>query len=254
MKNLFCLLLMVFGASSCNAHQDFKSEIPYPTVSLVSPTGKTLKMYLINHGSIAFDYDGYKIQIDPVSSNYGKTVDYSAFSKADIILVTHEHGDHLNKEAISSLRKAGTRLYLNQASQAQINDGNIVKNGDKMMFTDKISAEVRPAYNTTPSNQKFHPKGNGNAYLFDFDGLKVFVSGDSEDIPEYSELKNKNIDVAFLSANQPYTMTPEQCVNAAKIINPKTLIPYHLGNTDTQKIVQGLADTQIEVKLFDTLK
>lgn len=250
MKKLFNLLLFVICLNSCMA----QTKMTYPVESYLTPNGDTVKLHLINHGSVAFEYKNYWIQIDPVMSYFNKTIDYSSFPKADIIFVTHEHGDHLNKESISNLKKPGTRVYLNSKSKEQLGYGNILTNGENLMITDKISAEAWPAYNTTEGRNEFHPKGNGNGYLFNFEGLNIYVSGDTEDIPELSKLKDKKIDVALLSVNQPYTMTPEQCVKAAKAIQPKILIPYHTGDTDTNKIKEGLNESGIIVKLFDSLK
>lgn len=242
-----------------SGYNGWRMNYTYPIESFQTKNGKTLQIYLVNHGSLAMCYDGKWIQIDPVESFGDKKVDYGFFPKTDYIFVTHEHGDHLQKETIESLSKEDTKLYLNAASQAKIEKGEVVENGQKFSLGEEIDVEVWPAYNTTPDREKFHPKGNGNAYLFTFDfdgsgeeqeGLKVYVSGDTENIPEFAELRSKNIDVAFLSANQPYTMTPEQCVEAAKAIQPRVLIPYHLGQTDVQQIEMGLENTGIEVRRF----
>ena len=101
-----------------------------------------------------------------------------------------------------------------------------------------VIVEAVPAYNTTPGREKLHPKGNGNGYVLDLDGLRIYIAGDTEDIPEMAELKD--IDIAFLPVNQPYTMTPDQCVRAAQTIRPKILIPYHFGQTDLRGVPERL--------------
>lgn len=248
------ILFAALGMISCA-----KAQIPFPCETFETPAGKTLKVYLVAHGSLAFSYDGYEIQVDPVGKNGTATLDYSAFPKADAILVTHEHFDHLDKKSIAALSKEGTTVLANAKSAEQLADGkdaaysvSPMANGDERQLTKSIRLRAVPAYNTTPGHLKFHPKGNGNGYILDFDGFIVYVSGDTEVIEEMSQLSK--IDVAFLSTNQPYTMTPEQCVVAAKIIQPEILIPYHLGNTKTDAISEGLKDAGIEVRIFEVLR
>ena len=226
---------------------------PYPAQTFLTANGNRLWIALINHGSLALKYGEKWIQVDPVSDFYGKKIDYSCFPKADIILITHEHGDHLHKATIDALSKTDTRLLLNVASQKQVGVGETVANGDQKTF-DGIDIKAVPAYNITPGHEKFHPKGNGNGYLLNFDRLKVYISGDTENIQEMSDLKSENIDVAFLSVNQPYTMTPEQCIDAATRLHPRVLIPYHMGDTDMLKIQQGLEGSDIDVRLFEVLR
>ena len=106
-----------------------------------------------------------------------------------------------------------------------------------------VIVESVPAYNTTPGREKFHPKGNGNGYVLTLDGLRIYIAGDTEDIPEMADLKD--IDVAFLPVNQPYTMTPDQSVHAAQIVRPKTLIPYHFGETDLGDLPERLPGVRV---------
>ena len=203
-----------------------------------------LVITLIKHGSLEFAYKGMSVQVDPVSG-YGKNTDYAKeFPKADAILITHEHGDHLDKNAITALSSDKTEIILNAKSQQQIGLGRVLANGEFCtLFPVGISVWAVPAYNTTPGREQFHPKGNGNGYLLSFLGsLSAYVAGDTEDIPEMVDIPKirpvMRISVAFLPVNQPYTMTVDQCVNAAKMVNPEVLIPYHFSQTD----LSGLAD------------
>lgn len=203
-----------------------------------------LVITLIKHGSLEFAYKGMSVQIDPVSG-YGKNTDYAKeFPKADAILITHEHGDHLDKNAITALSSDKTEIILNAKSQQQIGLGRVLANGEYCtLFPVGISVWAVPAYNTTPGREQFHPKGNGNGYLLSFLGsLSAYVAGDTEDIPEMVDIPKirpaMRISVAFLPVNQPYTMTVDQCVNAAKMVNPEVLIPYHFSQTD----LSGLTD------------
>lgn len=211
-----------------------------------------LVITLIKHGSLEFAYKGMSIQVDPVSG-YGKNTDYAKeFPKANAILITHEHGDHLDKNAITALSSDKTEIILNAKSQQQIGLGRVLANGEFCtLFPVGISVWAVPAYNTTPGREQFHPKGNGNGYLLSFLGsLSAYVAGDTEDIPEMVDIPKirpaMRISVAFLPVNQPYTMTVDQCVNAAKMVNPEVLIPYHFSQTD----LSGLADRLPEMKVL----
>ena len=211
-----------------------------------------LVITLIKHGSLEFAYKGMSIQVDPVSG-YGKNTDYAKeFPKADAILITHEHGDHLDKNAITALSSDKTEIILNAKSQQQIGLGRVLANGEFCtLFPVGILVWAVPAYNTTPGREQFHPKGNGNGYLLSFWGsLSAYVAGDTEDIPEIVDIPKirpaMRISVAFLPVNQPYTMTVDQCVNAAKMVNPEVLIPYHFSQTD----LSGLADRLPEMKVL----
>lgn len=249
MKNqrIFGMLIAALGIFSCS-----HAQIPYPSVEYATPAGKTLHVYMIHHGSLAIMYEDFVIQIDPVGNDGGKKIDYSRFPKADVILVSHEHFDHCDKNIISQLTKEGTAIFANQASSEKLPSCEVLKNGDQRQLNAAVALQAVPAYNTTPAHAKFHPKGNGNGFLLNFDGFVVYVSGDTESIEEMKTLGS--VDVAFLSTNQPYTMTPEQCIEAAQMINPKVLIPYHLGNTKTESIQKAFANSNVVVRIFETLR
>ena len=247
MKKLILLLVAVSVASltlGCKPSKQVKptpvepastvSPLGYEVERFVSDGGKAVDITLIKHGTLAINFEGVSIHIDPVTQ-HGKTTNYATdFPKADFILITHEHGDHLDPQAIDALTDENTRLIVNEKSYNQLGKGETLANGEILPLTDDITLEAVPAYNTTPGRENFHPKGSGNGYLLSIDGLQIYVAGDTEDIPEMAELGD--IDVALLPVNQPYTMTVEQCVNAAKAINPKVLIPYHFGKTDLSEL------------------
>ena len=223
-----------------------KRVTKYEVERFWTASGAPVDITLVKHGSLEICYNGISIQIDPVSG-LGKPTDYDAeFPKADVILVTHEHHDHLDPEAIAALTGPETILILNETSRDKIGRGEAMHNGESRELPGGVKLEAVPAYNTTPGREQFHPKGNGNGYVLSIDGLRIYVAGDTENIPEMSELKC--VDVAFLPVNQPYTMTPEQCIAAAKVISPKVLIPYHFGQTDLGGLPMALPQMDVRIR------
>ena len=209
---------------------DFASD------SFRTPAGKELTITFIRHGSVLLSYAGKQIQVDPVS----EYADYSTFPKADLILITHAHGDHLDLKAIEALRKTETAVIANPESAEKVGaTAQVMRNGDSQTWQG-VRIEAVPAYNTTEGRDKFHPKGRDNGYVLDFDGFRVYIGGDLEDIPELSDLKA--IDVAFLPVNQPYTMTPEQAARAARVIQPKVFYPYHYSQTPVAETLPALLE------------
>lgn len=247
MTKLIPFLFAAAIASTCS------KDIPYPVEQFETPAGETVSVAMIHHGSLSLSYKGYHIQIDPVAKMGNTEIDYSCFPQADLILVTHEHGDHLDPAAIDLLTKEGTRLLLNPSSQAKIGRGEAVANGDTLRVG-PVGIIAVPAYNISEDHLQFHPKGRDNGYILDFDGLRIYISGDTEDIDEMALFGP--LDVAFLSTNQPYTMTTTQCIEAAMTLQPKVLIPYHLSDTDMQEIktVLDTNDSGIDVRLFEELR
>ena len=209
-------------------------------------SGKTVKFHALVHASIRIEFDGKEIEIDPVTKLGNKTIDYSAMPKADYIFVTHEHGDHFDREAIKQLTGQKTQLITNKRCADMLGYGEIMVNGQSATLGD-ITVEAVPAYNTSDGRTQFHPKGRDNGYILTIDGLRIYIAGDTEDIPEMQDIKD--IDIAFMPCNQPYTMTPEQLVKAAKTVKPKVLFPYHYGQTDVSIIPSQLKDNGIDVRI-----
>ena len=209
-------------------------------------SGKTVKFYALVHASIRMQYDGMEIQIDPVTKLGKRIIDCTAMPKADCIFVTHEHGDHFDKEAIRQLSGDKTHLITNQRCADMLGYGEVMVNGQSSKFN-SISIEAVPAYNISEGRQQFHPKGRDNGYILTIYVLRIYIAGDTEDITEMAGIKD--IDIAFLPCNQPYTMTPEQLVKAARTIKPKVLFPYHYGNTDLSGVPRQLKDNNIDVRI-----
>ena len=220
MKKLLTCLLAIMGLSTACGQQTFEVD------EFTTKSGKTVKFHALVHASIRIEYDGREIEIDPVRKLGNKTIDYTAMPKADFVFVTHEHGDHFDKEAIKLLSKEGTQLIMNKRCADMYGPCGVLGNYQSATFDD-IKVDAVPAYNMTEGRTQFHPKGRDNGYILTIDGLRIYIAGDTEDIPEMSNVKN--IDIAFLPCNQPYTMTTSQLVRAAKIIKPKVLFPYHYG-------------------------
>jgi len=200
----------------------------------------------IGHGTLMFTFKDKVIHVDPWSD----LADYNQLSKADIILITHEHYDHLDLNAIEGIKKEDTLVVLTERCSEKMDTGLIMKNGDVQTLKDMI-IEAVPAYNIKhkrKNGEVFHPKGAGNGYILTFGELSVYIAGDTENIPEMKDIEK--IDIAFLPMNLPYTMTPEMVVDAAKMVKPKILYPYHFGNTDTNQLIELLKNQkELEVRI-----
>ncbi|MFZ5940147.1 MAG: MBL fold metallo-hydrolase [Bacteroidota bacterium] len=244
MKYLVLLTLLFMTSTGSYAQLHLESD------HFKTPMGD-LEIFFVGHGTLMMKIDGKVIHIDPVLSEY----DYTKMPDADLILVTHQHGDHLDAKAIGEILTPATTLVMPPVcKEAYTGKGNILvmKNGEEQKVAG-IDIKAYPAYNLEhkrSDGNPFHPKGEGNAYLLNFGGFKVLVGGDTENIPELKALSD--IDVAFLPMNLPYTMTPEMVADLALAMKPAILYPYHFGKTDTGKIKALLKDhPEIEVRLRD---
>jgi len=205
-----------------------------------------LTITFIGHGSLMFRYGGKVIHVDPV----GREGDYTTLPDADLILVTHEHGDHLDADAIGEIMKDGTAIVVSASCEGRLEGAVVMKNGEETTVAG-YHIEAVPAYNIAhmrSEGQPYHPKGSGNGYIITFGDTRVYVAGDSENTPEMKALED--IDIAFLPMNLPYTMTPEMVADAAKAFRPRILYPYHFGETDTNQLVALMAgEAGIEVRV-----
>lgn len=235
------ILALIASICLLYASPEFEEDI-------ISTSQGDLKLTFIGHGTLMFSFNGKVIHIDPVS----RYADYANLPQADLILVTHEHGDHLDTGVINTLSKPDTDIILTEKCSDKVPAGNVMQNGDTKDIDD-IKIEAVPAYNIEhmrSPGRPFHPKGEGNGYVLTLGDKRVYVAGDTENTPEMKGLTD--IDVAFLPMNLPYTMTPEMVADAAKAFKPKILYPYHYGNTDTQKLVDLLKnEAGIEVRIRD---
>ena len=241
MKKLMILLLGLFAISlypvfSASAFEEdvFKTDTGDLTITFVG------------HGTLYLTAAGKVIHVDPV----GREADYTKLPKADLVLITHEHGDHLDPKALDLLRKEQTQMVLTQVCAERVPGGIVMKNGD-VQTVEGFKIEAIAAYNIVHkrgNGQPFHPKGSGNGYIVTFGKTRVYIAGDTENTPEMKALKK--IDIAFLPMNLPYTMTPAMVADAAQAFKPKILYPYHYGQTDPNELVNLLKDTKgIEVRV-----
>jgi L-ascorbate metabolism protein UlaG (beta-lactamase superfamily) len=217
----------------------FESEV-------IETNAGPLKITFIGHATLMFTFNKMTIHVDPFS----RMADYTKLPKADLVLITHHHGDHLDPAAVEKIKTGKTKIILTKKCGETVTGGIIMANGD-IKTVNGLKIEAVAAYNLVHkrgSGDPFHPKGEGNGYVITFGDKRVYVAGDTENTPEMKNLKN--IEAAFLPMNLPYTMTPEMVVDAVKAFKPKILFPYHFafGNTDLPKLETLMKDVK-EVKL-----
>lgn len=207
-----------------------------------------LTIHFIGHGTLMMQVDGKVIHVDPVMQE----ADYRQMPDADLVLVTHEHGDHLDVKALEYIVIGSTQVIITRKCQQSYPKGIVLNNGDRMKIGN-IEVEAVPAYNIVnkrPDGRPFHPRGEGNGYVIRFENFSVYVAGDTENVPEMKNLKN--IDVAFLPMNLPYTMTADMVRDAALSFRPRILYPYHYGTTDTGELIRRMeGEKGIEVRIRD---
>ena len=235
MYSMVSLLILSFSANV---------KAQFGTDSIKTSKGD-LKITFLGHASLLFEFDGKVIYADPASS-----LDWKKMPKADLVLITHDHGDHLKPDIIKTLSIEKTEFITDERSAAQVKGAKVMKNGDETTVLG-LKIEAVPAYNIVhmrSAGTPYHPKGHGNGYIFTFGDKRVYVAGDTENIPEMKALKN--IDVAFLPMNLPYTMTPEMVADAAKTFKPKILYIYHYRNSDTDKLQELMKEVKgVELRI-----
>ena len=239
MKFFFAAMIFTCCVLSAAAQGPFERDV-------FKTSSGDLEITFIGHGSLMMRFNGKVIHVDP----FGRLTDYAKLPKADVILVTHDHQDHLDPGAISSISTNNTVLVITEACAKKGVKGIVMKNGDVQPVLG-IRVEAVPAYNLAhkrENGQPYHPQGQGNGYVLTFGDKRVYIAGDTENTPEMKRLQN--IDIAFLPMNLPYTMTPEMVADGAKAFKPKVLYPYHYGETDVS-LITGLLKTEpgIDVRI-----
>jgi L-ascorbate metabolism protein UlaG (beta-lactamase superfamily) len=217
----------------------------FETDHLPTPAGD-IRITFIGHASLLFEFGGKVIYNDPSA----RSGDLSNLPKADLILVSHEHSDHFDPATIMNISKSETKMVLTPICAAKLKDGIVLKNGEEMT-ADGVRIEAVPAYNIINMRRPgvpFHPKGDGNGYILTLGDKRIYLAGDTENIPEMKVLGR--IDVAFLPMNVPYTMSPEMVADAARMVKPAILYPYHTIGMDTSKLQPLLKDEKgIEIRI-----
>lgn len=212
----------------------------------VVPTAKgPLKITPIKHASLMLEFDDKVIHIDPWSQG-----DYTGLPKADLILITDIHGDHMDPAKVKEIKKDNTVIVAPAAVAKTVTGATIIGNGESKTI-EGIQIEAVAMYNLVrgPSQGKFfHDKGRGNGYILTLGGKRIYISGDTECIPEMKNLRN--IDVAFVCMNLPYTMTPDEAAECVKAFKPKIVYPYHYRDSDLNMFSNALkSEKGIEVRL-----
>ena len=200
----------------------------------------------LNHASTLIEAGGKVIYLDPA-----KPVDFDGKPKADLILITDIHGDHMDPDSIKAITKNGTEILAPPSVVQTVTVGKAIANGETRTWQD-WTVEAVPAFNLKrgPAPGKlFHDKGRGNGYVLTYGGKRFYFSGDTEGVPEMRALQN--IDVAFVCMNLPYTMPPDEAAEAVKAFHPKIVIPYHYRGSDLKIFQKDLEGSGIEVRLLD---
>ncbi len=200
----------------------------------------------IHHASLMIAAGGQSIEIDPWSQG-----NYDGLPKADLILITDIHGDHLDKAEIAKLSKDGTKIVAPPAVSRQVPGAEALSSGASIDW-DGWKIEAVPMYNLKrgPASGKFyHDKGRGDGYVLTYGGKRFYIAGDTEGTPEMRALKN--IDVAFIPMNLPYTMPPGEAADAVRAFHPKIVYPYHYKGSDLSVFEKALAGSGIEVRIRD---
>ncbi len=231
--------------------------LPYSTRAashssdVFATSGGDITVHPVNHASFVMETPVGTIYADPV----GNASAYAGFPTPDLILVTHEHGDHYNTETLAALVGPNTQIIANPAVFAMLpaplkDKASQLANGDSSTFG-ALNINAIPAYNITDDRKKFHPQGRDNGYVLGFDGFRVYISGDTEDIPEMRALKN--IDLTFLCMNLPFTMDVKAAASAIADFQPRFVYPYHYrgraGGTQDPAEFANLVDSAVEVKM-----
>ena len=218
---------------------------PGPVQTFATSAGP-VKITPIYHAAAMIEAGGDRIYIDPA-----KPGDIRGLPPGDLILITDIHGDHLDADYIKALSKTGTDIIAPASVQATVTAAKVLANGDSTTWH-KWKITAVPMYNIShlqPSGVAFHTKGRGDGYVLSYGGKNFYFAGDTEGTPEMAALKD--IDVAFIPMNLPYTMTPDEAAAAVKTFKPKIVYPYHYKGQDPAVFQKDLEGSGIEVRLID---
>jgi Predicted Zn-dependent hydrolases of the beta-lactamase fold len=219
-----------------------RSSDRYPT------DGGEIVVYPIAHASIVLEVPGMVIYVDPV----GEADAYEGLPPPDLVLITHEHGDHFSPDTLDVTVSAQSQFITNPSVYEKLSEdyrarATAMKNGDTTEVGD-VQIEAIPAYNMTEDRLQYHPKGRDNGYVLTIDGRRVYIAGDTEDTPEMRALRN--IDVAFIPMNLPYTMDIDQAASAVIEFKPANVYPYHYRGSDVEAFAAKVREGAPEVNVI----
>ncbi len=246
-SKVITLLLLIFLSNQAWAQ--------HPDSDIYKTSSQTLEVQPILHGTLVLTYNDITIYVDP----YGGAKAFENIAPADIVLITDIHGDHLNMTTLNDIKVDDAQFITPQAVADKLpselkQNLNVLNNMDSLIVKG-ISIRAIPMYNLPESEESRHPKGRGNGYILTIDNQKIYISGDTEDIVEMRQLKN--IDIAFICMNLPYTMDIHQASSAVLDFKPKTVYPYHyrgkpeMSDIKAFKKLVNTKDNSIQVVLKD---
>ncbi|MDT0645232.1 MBL fold metallo-hydrolase [Zunongwangia sp. F260] len=241
MKRIFTLLTLAILLVSCKNEQKEQAEN-----DVTEMTGTTVEEEMdsvsidiepISHATAVFKWGDAVFYTDPV----GGAEAFSDAEEPDFILITDIHGDHMDAETLQAMELDDSlKIIVPQAVKdqlpAEMSDRLVVMNNGESMAHMGFTIEAVPMYNLPEAEDAMHVKGRGNGYVLEKDGTRLYISGDTEDIPEMRNLQN--IDVALVSMNLPYTMPVDQAAEGVLAFAPDKVYPYHYRGQD------GLADVE----------
>ena len=221
------------------------------TSNMFETEAGTITVHPVEHASIVMETPVGTIYVDPV----GDVSNYADFPRADLVLITHEHGDHYNVDTLNGIVTDSSQIVANPAVYDMLPDNlkamaTSMANGDTGSY-DTLSVEAVPAYNITEGRLDYHPQGRDNGYVLNFEEYRVYISGDTEDTEEMRALEN--IDLAFVSMNLPFTMDIESAASGIDAFAPTYVYPYHYrgrdGGTQDPNELQAMLTGETEVQL-----
>ena len=240
MRLIALLAALLLSCTIVPYAQAFAETQTFPT------SGGPVKITPLYHASTLIEAGGKIIYLDPA-----KPAKLAGLPKADLILITDIHGDHMDPDSIKEISKADTAMFAAPAVVETVPEAQRIANGETKTWQG-WTIEAIPAYNLKrgpAAGKLFHDKGRGNGYVLTYGGKRSYFSGDTEGVPEMRALKN--IDVAFVCMNLPYTMPTDEAADAVKAFHPKIVIPYHYRGSDLGVFEKALQGSGIEVRRLD---
>lgn len=214
-----------------------------PAPDKIKTSKGTLTLQPVLHGSLVMTWDNKTIYVDP----YGGAGGFEGLAAPDLVLITDIHGDHMDVKTLDAIETSQAKLVVPQAVADQLpakyKDRLTILNNGASIRLDNIGISAIPMYNLPEDADSRHTKGRGNGYVVEMGGQRVYISGDTEDIREMRQLKD--IDVAFVCMNPPYTMDIQQAASAVLEFQPRIVYPYHFRGQ------AGLSDVEGFRKLVD---